>query len=59
MELKKHITDEKTETAIRSAETTFWTILNGGSLSEPWRNALIAKDKPTEDLDELLIRFCE
>ena len=33
--------------------------MNCGSLSEPWRNAVIAEDKPTEDLDELLIRFCE
>ena len=24
-----------------------------------WRNALIAENKPTEDLDELLIRFCK
>ena len=24
-----------------------------------WRNILIAENKPTEDLDELLIRFCE
>ena len=28
------------------------------SLAE-WRNALIAENKPTEDLDELLIRFCK
>lgn len=24
-----------------------------------WRNTLIAENKPTEDLDELLIRFCK
>lgn len=24
-----------------------------------WRNALIAENKPTENLDELLIRFCK
>ena len=24
-----------------------------------WRNTLIAEDKPTEDLDGLLIRFCK
>ena len=24
-----------------------------------WRNILIAENKPTEDLDELLIRFCK
>ena len=23
-----------------------------------WRNALLAEDKPTEDLDELLLRLC-
>lgn len=24
-----------------------------------WRNTLIAENKPTEDLDKLLIRFCK
>ena len=24
-----------------------------------WRNALLAEDKPTEDLDELLLRLCK
>ena len=24
-----------------------------------WKNLLLAEDKPTEDIDELLIRFCK
>ncbi|MFR8003040.1 MAG: hypothetical protein ACLU62_08985 [Hydrogeniiclostridium sp.] len=24
-----------------------------------WRNSLLAEDKPTEDVEELLIRFCK
>ena len=29
-----------------------------GALVE-WKNLLLAEDKPTEDIDELLIRFCK
>lgn len=24
-----------------------------------WKNLLLAEDKPTEDIDELLIRYCK
>ena len=62
MELKKHITDEKTEISYTLCGDYFLhdfeLRLIIRALAE-WRNALIAENKPTEDLDELLIRFCK
>lgn len=62
MELKKHIIDEKTGISYTLCgdyyPDDFELRLIIRALSE-WRNALIAENKPTEDLDELLIRFCK
>lgn len=62
MELKKHITDEKTEISNTLCGDYFLDDfelrLIIRALAE-WRNALIAENKPTENLDELLIRFCK
>ena len=62
MEPEKHITDEKTGISYTLCGDYY---LDGFELRliiralAEWRNALIAEDKPTEDLDELLIRFCK
>ena len=62
MELKKHITDEKTEISYTLCGDYFLDDfelrLIIRALAE-WRNILIAENKPREDLDELLIRFCK
>lgn len=62
MELKKHITDEKTDISYTLCGDYFLDDfelrLIIRALAE-WRNILIAGNKPTEDLDELLIRFCK
>ena len=62
MELKKHIIDEKTGISYTLCRDyyldDFELRLIIRALAE-WRNALIAENKPTEDLDELLIRFCK
>ena len=62
MELKKHITDEKTDISYTLCGDYFLDDFERRliirALAE-WRNILIAENKPTEDLDELLIRFCK
>ena len=62
MELKKHITDEKTDISYTLCGDYFLDDFERRliirALAE-WRNILIAENKPREDLDELLIRFCK
>ena len=41
---------------IKVDDFELWLIIR--ALAE-WRNTLIAENKQTEDLDELLIRFCK
>ena len=62
MELKKHITDEKTDISYTLCGDYF---LDDFELRliirapEECRNTLLAEGNPTENLDELLIRFCK
>ena len=62
MELKKHITDEKTGISYTLCEDYYLDDFERRLIIRAlakWRNALIAENKPTENLDELLIRFCK
>lgn len=62
MELKKHIIDEKTGISYTLCGDYF---LDDFELRliirapEECRNTLLAEGNPTENLDELLIRFCK
>ena len=62
MELKKHIIDEKTGISYTLCGDYFLDDFELRLIIRApaeCRNTLIAEDKPTEDLDELLIRFCK